>query len=97
MEQERLKEEEKNKKTKSAPKGRQQQEVVKQADSKKRNLSAGQKRGTGNVKAVGETAPPVEGSAELQPGEETFSVKHTLEFRSRSIGSLVPPDSWISL
>lgn len=97
MEQERLKEEEENKKTKNAPKGKQQQEVAKQADSKKRNLSAGQKRGTGNVKAVGKTAPPVEERAELQPGEETFSVNHTLEFRSRSVGPLIPPDSWISL
>lgn len=87
LEQEQLQQdEEKSRKTKNGPKGK-QQEAVKQADSKKSNLSAGHKRGT-NVEKGPEAAPPVEQSAELHPGEEPFSVKETLEFRIRSAGSL---------
>lgn len=89
MEQEQLQQdEETSKKTKNVPKGKQQQEAVKQADSKRSNLSAGHKRGAAGVENGPEAAPPVEQSAELHPGEETFSVKETLEFRIRTAGSL---------
>ncbi|TWW63233.1 Sperm-associated antigen 17 [Takifugu flavidus] len=74
LEQEQLQQdEEKSKKPKNGPKGKQQQEAGKQADSKKSNLSAGHKRGTANVEKGPEAAPPVGQSAELHPGEETVS------------------------
>ncbi|TNM93881.1 hypothetical protein fugu_002057 [Takifugu bimaculatus] len=74
LEQEQLQQdEEKSKKPKNGPKGKQQQEAGKQADSKKSNLSAGHKRGTANVEKGPEAAPPVEQSAELHPGEEPVS------------------------
>lgn len=76
--------EEKSKNTKNGPKGKQQQQAVKQADSKRSNLSAGHKRGTGNGENGAEAA---EQSAELPPGEEP-RVKGTLDFRSRTAGSL---------
>eukprot|EP00066_Takifugu_rubripes_P029020 XP_011618286.1 PREDICTED: sperm-associated antigen 17 [Takifugu rubripes] len=88
LEQEQLQQdEEKSKKPKNGPKGK-QQEAGKQADSKKSNLSAGHKRGTANVEKGPEAAPPVGQSAELHPGEETVSVKETLEFRIRTAASL---------
>lgn len=88
LEQEQLQQdEEKSKKTKNGPKGKQQPEAVKQADSKKGNLSAGHKRGAASVEEAPEAAPPVGQSAELHPGEETFSVKETLGFRIRTAGS----------
>lgn len=73
LEQERLmEEEEKTRKMKNAPKGKQQQEVVKLTDTtKSSSLSASQKRGT---EPAPETAPPVEDSRDLHPGEETFRV-----------------------
>ncbi|XP_029695831.1 sperm-associated antigen 17 isoform X3 [Takifugu rubripes] len=74
LEQEQLQQdEEKSKKPKNGPKGKQQQEAGKQADSKKSNLSAGHKRGTANVEKGPEAAPPVGQSAELHPGEEPVS------------------------
>lgn len=75
LEQEQLQQdEEKSKKTKNGPKGKQQPEAGKQADSKKSSLLAGHRR---SVEKAPEAAPPVEQSAELHPGEETFSVKET--------------------
>lgn len=74
LEQEQLQQdEEKSKKMKNSAKGK-QQEAVKQADSKKSNLSAGHRSGTANVEKGPEAAPPVEQSAELHPGEESCSV-----------------------
>lgn len=88
LEQEQLQqEEEKSKKTKNDPKGK-QQEAAKQADSKKGSLSAGHKRGTADGEKGPEAAPPVGQGAELHPGEEPFGVKETLEFRFRTAGSL---------
>lgn len=88
LEQELLQQdEEKSKKTKNGPKDK-QQEAMKRADSKKSNLSAGHRRGTANAEKGPAAAPPVEQSAELHPGEDTFSVKETLEFRITTAGSL---------
>lgn len=69
-----MEEEEKTRKMKNAPKGKQQQEVVKPTDTtKSSSLPAGQKRG---AEPAPETAPPVGDSRDLHPGEETFSVKN---------------------